>query len=269
MNNKIIAGILIIILAVGAAATITAPTRWGQGYKLYSSYWDMMGAQVFNGTYSNMSIDQLNTSAYATATVFFNYSSTRTQVNYNRSINISGETYVFKNNTKGNRIVNLSANQSLSYACSQFVTEINTNSSNTTASTCVSNSTTITSKWLGTPSNSYAVTTNETNITVTASFTGGSNYSHTYFDLVENYDANASTGDLIFRSKNSAGALTERFRIKEYVAPGNGFVLSEVTIPTSRPTSPVNGSFVLNLTDNSTEVYADGAWHFSGNGTVK
>lgn len=252
------------MLAVGVTASVLAPTKWGTGYKLYGSYWDMMGEYVLNGTYSNITINPVNTSAYAIAIVTFN----GTIINYNKTVNVSLETYQFRNNSAGYRVVNLSANQTANYSCSQFVTEINVNSSNVTASACNStNATTLTSKWLGTPSNSYTVTDNETNITVTASFTGGANYSHSYVDVIENYDLNASTGDMIFRSKNATGTLTERFRIKEYVASGNGFIISEITLPTSRAVTPVNGSTNLNLTLNKLEVYSNGAWR-DMNGTA-
>lgn len=58
MNNKIVAGIIILVLAGAVTANVLKPTTWGSGYKLYNvngSYWDLMGENgIQNGSLTNM-----------------------------------------------------------------------------------------------------------------------------------------------------------------------------------------------------------------------
>jgi len=263
--------IVLFVLAVTVSANVNAPTSWGRGYKLFNvngSYWDLMNENgVQNGSLTNLTNISMKTpdALNATATILF----TNT-VNLNKSINASGEGYLFVNSSvipKDSRIVDIKVSQNASYSCSQFVTEVNLNSSNFTASACSGNSTTLTSKWLGTPSNSYTTSTNETNITRT-NFSGGRNYTLSYVDAPGSYDDNASSQDVIYRSTDKTNAMIERMRIKVNTSVGGGLVLSEVVLPTIRPASPVNGSAVWNISYAVLEVYQTGNWVYSGNGTV-
>jgi len=265
LTFKIILALL--LLAVTVSANVSAPTSWGRGYKLYNvngSYWDLMGEiGVQNGSLANLtniSMESPN-AVNATATINFNGSS----VSFNNILNISNEEYQFTNGTDGSRKVNIGTSQNMTWSCSQFVTEFNVNSSNATASTCTAaNVTTLTSKTMGTGSNSYALSTNATGITVSATFAGGYNYATSYIDATGSSDTNAGDQDVVYRTTDTAGDLREIFRINVNTAEGGGFVFSEVVLPTSRPSSPVNGSVRLNQTAHDIEVYDDGTWYING-----
>lgn len=75
MNNKIVAGILILIFVGIAAGNVLAPDSWGKGYKLYNvngSYWNLMGEYgIQNGSMKNMT--NIN-STYMNATTSINIS---------------------------------------------------------------------------------------------------------------------------------------------------------------------------------------------------
>lgn len=265
-NTAITLAIVTIIMMGIASANVLAPTSWGRGYKLFNvngSYWDLMNENgIQNGSLTNLTNVSFKTpdAINATATISFN-SPTKT-FGLNKTINASGETYLFVNGTEieiGYRIINLKVSQNMSYTCSQFVTEVNLNSSNFTASTCSGNSTILTSNWIGTPSNSYTTSTNETNITRT-NFSGGRDYTLSYIDAPGNSNANASSQDVIYRSTDNTGAMIERYRIKVNTAIGNGFVLSEATLPMISPVTPVNGSVWLNNSNSTLEIYANGQW---------
>jgi len=266
--------IALFLLAVTVSANVNAPTSWGRGYKLYNvngSYWDLMGEQgVQNGTISQITVENssmTNTTnismkspnaVNATATINFNGSS----VAFNNTLTISNEVYQFTNGTLGNRNVDLSTSQNMSWSCSKFVTEFNVNSSNATASNCTSaNVTTLTSRTRGTGSNSYALSTNATGITVSSTFSGGLDYATSYIDATGSSDTNAGDQDVVYRTTGTDGTLREVFRINVNTSQGNGSVFSELTIPTSRPSSPVNGSIVLNLTSNVINIYSSGKWY--------
>jgi len=265
--------IALFILAVTVSANVNAPTSWGRGYKLYNvngSYWDLMGEQgVQNGTISRITVENSSmanmtnismkspNAVNATANITFN----GTSVSYNSTITAANEVYQFTNNTLGSRNININTSQNMSWSCAQFVTEVNLNSTNFTASSCTSiNRTTLTSKSMGTGSNSYTVSTNATGITV-ANFTGGHNYSTSYIDATGSSDTNAGDQDVVYRTTGTDGTLREVFRINVNTSQGNGSVFSELTIPTSRPSTPVNGSIVLNLTSNVLNVYSSGKWY--------
>jgi len=261
LTYKII--IALFILAVTVSANVNAPTSWGRGYKLYNvngSYWDLMGEiGVQNGSMANMTNISMKSpnAVNATATINFN----GTSVSFNTNITISNEVYQFTNNTLGNRKININTSQNMSWSCSQFVTEFNVNSSNATASTCTAaNVTTLTSKTKGTGSNSYSIVTNSSQITVSSTFSGGYNYATSYIDATGSSDTNAGDQDVVYRTTDTAGDLREIFRINVNTAQGNGLVLTEVTLPTTQPSTPVNGSAWVNLTNSSIEISIGGTW---------
>ena len=240
--KSLFTAILVFIITIAVvSATLSAPTSYSRGYKLYGTYWDFMGELgLRNGTLDNMSFEPLNTSAKSTAIVLFNYSA-GTMVGFEKNITFANETYQFQNNSGGNRMVNLTGlNQTMTYACAQFVTEVNTNSSNATASSCSANSTTLTYKYLGNEGNSITIVTNETNITVPATFASGADYRPTYIDATGTSDANASNQDMVFRSTDTLGNLVERFRLKVNTASDIGFVADSLTVTNLVTTGSLN-----------------------------
>lgn len=78
------------------------------------------------------------------------------------------------------------------------------------------------------------------------------------------YNVNGSYWDLMGENGIQNGSITNM----THVNATNASITVILTIPTSRPANPVNGTIAANLTDNSTETYLNGAWHFS-NGTAK
>lgn len=271
--------IVLFILAVTVSANVNAPTSWGRGYKLYNvngSYWDLMGESgIQNGTLektifengslrnvTNVTIKSPN-SVNASAIVSFS----GTSITFNNSINASEETYSFINGSAyalGSRLINITGNQTnMTVACSNFVTEVNLNSSNFTASTCSGNATTLTSKWPGTGNNSFTLSTNASSVTVPATFSGGANRTTSYIDASGSSDVSGDQ-DIVYRSTDTTGALGEIFRINVNTAPGSRIVFTEIVIPTSRPSNPVNGSVRLNQTAHDIEVYDNGSWYLNG-----
>jgi len=256
--------IVLLLLAVTVSANVNAPTSWGRGYKLYDvngSYWDLMGeVGVQNGSMANLSNVTYRSINSTNATAIVSFSGTN--ITFNNSINASAETYSFINGSAyslGSRLINISTSQNMSYSCSQFVTEVNVNSTNFTASSCSGNATTLTSKWPGTSNNSYTLSTNASSVTVPTTFSGGFNRTTSYIDVVGSSDVSGDQ-DLVFRSTDSTGALTERMRMNVNTDAGAGLVLTEVTLPTTKPGTPVNGSAWVNLTNSSIEVSIGGTW---------
>lgn len=274
MNTNIKIIIMFVLLALLAAPILVlaegnAPTSRQSGFLWYGKYMDAQENQLVN--LSNLSFHPItNTAARANATVLFNVTA-GTNVVFNSSVNVSTETYSFRNNSSGAFIVNITESQNMSFSCSQFVTEVNANSTLVSASSCSGNETTLTAINYGTGANSYALSTNETNLTLSGStFSSGANYTVRYLDAGgDSSDANAGSEDLVIRSRNDTGILTERARIVGNVSSGS-FRFSDLVVPVlaSTPPGAVNGSVFWNTTTNTLDCYY-GSIRYCGNGTVK